>query len=567
MSARAERDCGLRGTWGFWRAPLLMALAEAVVFAVLMLIGLLLQEGVLANNVISQGIMCLGPLSGAWLALRLRPVSRQGLLWLLRDLAAAAALSVLLPAAAVLILGALGLGEALAVVGLGVGNILIMCLSSGPSFLFVRVVGRFWRKWQYLRRTRLVWGLTHSILVTVLCLMAPLALLYAVYIEVGAIGRLIAENPPTFWVAVLSNLLMTIVPAVAVTLAMVALALGMLSVPVGFFSFLAARRVTRRMETLAAATGSLRRGDYGARAVVQGEDEVAQLQRDFNAMADELERTLDDLRRERDRVAALLASRRTLLSGVSHELRTPVATLRGYVEPLLEGGEGNPPLSEPVRHDLEVMAGEIVRLQGLIDDLFTLARSEEGALALDCRPVALRPLIRDVADALAPLAWNSGRVEVAVIAAEDGAELWAVADEGRLQQVLLNLVRNGIRHTPPGGIVALAAGVFDDCDAGLGDGDSDGAGVGRIPDGGETVTLTVRDTGEGIAAEDLPFIFDRFYRGENGWRRDVNGAGLGLALAKELVEAMGGAIAVESKAGEGTCFRVTLRATTGPPAD
>src|SRR5262249_5601793 len=133
--------------------------------------------------------------------------------------------------------------------------------------------------------------------------------------------------------------------------------------PSALFSFLFARRTTRRLQTLTAATTALRAGDYRSRVPVEGEDEVAQLQANFNAMAEDLERAVRELREARDNVATLLRARRGLIAGVSHELRTPVATLRGYLDSVLGHWDGAPPPT--LRHDLEVMEREAVRLQGL----------------------------------------------------------------------------------------------------------------------------------------------------------------------------------------------------------
>ncbi|MGE5603179.1 MAG: ATP-binding protein, partial [Nitrososphaerales archaeon] len=276
---------------------------------------------------------------------------------------------------------------------------------------------------------------------------------------------------------------------------------------------------------------ALRAGNYSARAPVEGQDEVAQLQSDFNAMADELERSLHALQAERDRVASLLDARRTLVANVSHELRTPVATVRAALESSVDRWDETPP--EQLRANLEVMQGEVLRLQGLIDDLFTLSRADVGGLPIQCAPVNVGEVACRMVEALAPLAWRSGRVQVITDLPEGLPH--ASADEGRLEQVLANLLRNAIRHTPPGGIVVLRAAAATGC-----------------------VQIQVCDTGEGIAPEDLHHIWERFYRGENGRQRDAAGAGLGLALVKELTEAMGGTVAVESSAGEGSCFTVTL---------
>ena len=266
---------------------------------------------------------------------------------------------------------------------------------------------------------------------------------------------------------------------------------------------------------------------------VEGEDEVAQLQADFNAMAADLERATREIQAERDKVVTLLQSRRDLIANVSHELRTPVATIRGYLESALAGDGEVPTDDQGLRHDLVVMEGEVERLQGLIDDLFTLARAEVDGLALNLQPIDVGPLVRGRVEAMAPLAWHRGRVEVV---AEVPPELPAVlADPDRLEQVLVNLLRNGVRHTPPGGIVAVLVAVAEDC-----------------------VRIEVRDTGEGIPPGDMDLVWERFYRGAGARVKDNRGAGLGLALVKELTEAMGGTVEVESTVGQGSCFIVRL---------
>jgi signal transduction histidine kinase len=317
-------------------------------------------------------------------------------------------------------------------------------------------------------------------------------------------------------------------PASGVMLVLTLMALAVVLPPSAIFSFLFARQTTRRLEKLIAAATALRSGDYGARVSVTGEDEVAQLQADFNAMADTLESTLRDLQSERDTVGRLLQSRRELIANVSHELRTPVATVRVLIDSALERGQDASPL---LQHDLTVVQGEVTRLQGLIDDLFTLSRAEAGGLALDCRATDVGPVVKRMVEAIKPLAWQSGRVEVVADIQDLPA---ACVDAERLEQVLANLLRNGVRYTPPGGIVAAIARAEP-----------------------EHVVIEVRDTGHGIAPDDLPHIWERFYRGQKGDARE--GAGLGLAIVQDLIEAMGGSVSVESTVGQGSRFTVRLR--------
>jgi len=214
-----------------------------------------------------------------------------------------------------------------------------------------------------------------------------------------------------------------------------------------------------------------------------------------------------------------------------------VATLRGYLESTRAHWDGGPPPT--LRQDVEVMEREAIRVQALIDDLFTLARADVARLELRCAPADVGALARRSVEAVASLAWQSGRVEVVARVAPDLP--LALADTGRLEQVVRNLLQNAVRHTPPGGIVAVAAA-------------ADRA----------MVEVRVQDTGEGIAPDDLPRIWERFYRPEQSRSRATGGTGLGLALVKELTEAMGGTVAVASALGEGTLFTVRLpRASPG----
>jgi signal transduction histidine kinase len=233
------------------------------------------------------------------------------------------------------------------------------------------------------------------------------------------------------------------------------------------------------------------------------------------------------LQEQRDNVAKLLDERRELIANVSHELRTPVATLRGYLETMLIHWDGITRLD--IHRDLRVMEDETVRLHGLVEDLFTLSRAEVGKLELHCAPTDARELVRRVVDASAPLAWRSSRIEV--VADIPDCLPVVLVDAKRLEQILHNLLHNGVRHTAPGGIVAVMVMAEND-----------------------TIAFQVRDTGEGIAADDLPYIWKRFYQVKSS--RMGGGTGLGLALVKEWTEIMGGTTSVESILGEGSCFTV-----------
>jgi signal transduction histidine kinase len=161
-----------------------------------------------------------------------------------------------------------------------------------------------------------------------------------------------------------------------------------------------------------------------------------------------------------------------------------------------------------------------------------------GRLSLQCKPADVREIVRRIVDAGAPLAWRKNKID---LVAEASSEIPPVTvDPARLEQALQNLLHNGLRHTPPGGIIAIV--VFAELDA---------------------VVIQVKDTGEGIAPQDLPHIWERFYQSEGARTGLGGGSGLGLALVKEWVGAMGGTVEVESMLGEGSCFSIRLPLVQG----
>jgi signal transduction histidine kinase len=518
----------------FWRVGVLQALVEAFSVNAILMTGLLLSVRYVPSQVVQQGLFFLSPICALLCALRLR--TPQGRTWrcLLREFIAAISLSiglVSIACIAILTLAFVFQWGATLVDGSAADITLAALLTtgaSGPTFLVFRVGVWLWRGWGRLRRKRLLWALTHAHLTLVVIVVGLLTIFATIGVlsDSDASGRIELDVPA----ALVYDLTNMVLPAAGLLVILTVMTLAMVLPPSAIFSYLVSRRTTQRLQRLATAARAMREGDRGARVAVEGEDEVARLQSDFNVMAEELGRTLQDLEAQRDTIAGLLQSRRELVVGVSHELRTPVATVRAMLESALKQGKVRP---ASLRRDLEVMEGEVLRLQRLIDDLFTLSRLEVEQLTMTCRPTDVAPVVQRIVDAVAPLAWNSGRVEV--VAELPGEPPVACVDEARLEQILANLLRNGVRHTPPGGIVAVVATAEEDA-----------------------VKIEVRDTGEGIPAEELPHIWERFYRGESARTDDVRGAGLGLALVKELAEAMGGSVEVESTVGEGSRFVVRL---------
>jgi signal transduction histidine kinase len=519
----------------FWRVGLLQALFEAFLVGTALMLGLLLSMGHVPDYIIQQGLFFISLLCALLCALRLR--TPQGRWWerLLREGLAAVLLGIglVLTAGIIILVLALALRWEATVGGRAIGNTglaaVISMAGSGPALVACRVGVWLWHGWGWLRRRRLLWALTHAHLVLVVIAVLLMATLSAFSVA-GDFG-IEGEPESSNWaVALVNRITYVIIPGFGLLVVFTMMALAVVLPPSAVFSFFVSRKTTRRLQRLAATTRAMREGDRGARVKVEGEDEVARLQSDFNAMADELERTMRDLEAQRDMVAGLLQSRRELVVGVSHELRTPVATVRAMLESAIKQ-KGVRPAS--LRRDMEVMEGEVLRLQRLIDDLFTLSRLEVEQLTMACKPTDVAPIVQRIVDAMAPLAWSGGRVEV--VAELPGELPLACVDESRLEQILTNLVRNGVRHTQPGGIVAVVAAARQD-----------------------GVQIEVRDTGEGIPPEELSQIWERFYRGENARDDDGRGAGLGLALVKELTEAMGGSVDVESVVGEGSRFAVRL---------
>ncbi|NIV39841.1 MAG: two-component sensor histidine kinase, partial [Anaerolineae bacterium] len=232
--------------------------------------------------------------------------------------------------------------------------------------------------------------------------------------------------------------------------------------------------------------------------------------------ADQKQREVEDLRRN-------------LIAWAGHDLRTPLASIQAIVEALADGVVEEP---QTIDRYLHTAQREIRSLSHLIDDLFELAQIEAGGLPLDKSENSLSDLVSDTIESFSELA---ARREVTLEGRADPAVDPVVMDTQQIGRVLSNLVGNALRHTPPRGTVRVQA-------------------VAQ-PDGAR---VEIQDTGEGIPAQDLPHVFERFYRGEKSRSRATGGAGLGLAIAKGIVEAHGGSIDVESQPGQGTRFAFTL---------
>lgn len=517
----------------FFNTPPLQAILEAWLLGLVLLMVLSQLAGRVIASVLGNGWFVLAGGTGIWCVLRARIPTGSWRRQALGELGTGLVLSLSMLAGIMGLGSVLHLQDAWELAFAGRFPTVMLMLGTGPGFVATRIGLRVWWYWNRLRRRRMLWSLTHAHLTVVVVIWWVFGIGLVV---VGPLKEILSYD----WYSVdllptlAADLLNTLFPVLMVALVVTGSLLIAVLPPSALLSFWVARKTTRRLEQLTQATAAFRAGDYATRVQVQGEDEVAALQTDFNGMAEDLERTLNALKTERDKVTHLLEARRQLIASVSHELRTPLAVLRGYLDSIQRTWRDAPPATLP--QDLTVMEQELNRLQRLIDDLFTLSRAEAGGLALTLAPTDVAAVIQRCVTALAPLAWERERVE---LLADLPATLPLVlADAGRLEQVLNNLLRNALRHTPPGGLVIARAGLEDSPEA-------------------NRLRLEVCDTGEGVPSEDLPHIWERFYRGANA-NHDDRGAGLGLALVKELAEAMGGTVAVHSVVGEGSCFTVLL---------
>jgi signal transduction histidine kinase len=280
--------------------------------------------------------------------------------------------------------------------------------------------------------------------------------------------------------------------------------------------------LTDRIHLIDRAARAISRGKLDVRIEPHGRDEMADLSRTFNEMAVQLQAAEHKQR-------ALMNMRRDLIAWVSHDLHTPLASMRAIVEALSDGVAAD---ADTEQRYLATLQKDILELSELIDDLFQMTQLDAGGLALEYDQSSLVDLLSDTLESFRALAERQG-IDLIISAAPQVDTVYM--DTRRIGRVLNNLIGNALRHTQPGGSVHVDAE--------------------RIPGG---VRVQVADTGEGIAPEDLPFVFDRFYRSEKSRSRETGGAGLGLAIARGIVEAHGGEISVESVSGNGSTFSFTL---------
>jgi signal transduction histidine kinase len=298
----------------------------------------------------------------------------------------------------------------------------------------------------------------------------------------------------------------------------VSLALGIAAATVAaaLIAWLASTRIVRPVHDIAGAARRVSRGDYNARVAVAGDDELTILGRAFNDMAGSL--------------GTAEERRRRLLADVAHELRTPLATLDAHLEGLADG------VVEPSTATWQLLRGETARLRRLSEDISRVSQAEERQLDLQIERTEVLRLLGDATTAAGPAYAAKG---VALTLAPNGDAVAVSVDRDRIGEVFANLLENALRHTPTGGRVTLAAA-----------------------DNGDSVLVTVEDTGEGLDPGELDRIFERFYRTDTARSRDRGGSGIGLTISRALIEAHGGELWAESDGhGQGARFLIRLPRT------
>ena len=294
---------------------------------------------------------------------------------------------------------------------------------------------------------------------------------------------------------------------------------GGIAIALGYFL---TADLTDRIRHLEDAAHSIADGDLNTRISEKGQDEISDLAHSFNKMADQLHAA--EIKKQE-----IETLRRDLIAWVSHDLQTPLTSIRAILEAIADGVVDDP---DTVQRYLRTAQKDVASLSSLIDDLFQMAQLDAGGLSLDLAYNSISDLVSDTLESFSEPA-SRRKVGLRGSVAPGIDPVWM--DAQRIGRVLNNLVGNALRYTSEGGSVDV--------------------NVHESPQG---VLVEVSDTGEGIKETDLPFVFDRFYRGEKSRNRGTGGAGLGLAIARGIVEAHDGEITVSSSPGTGTCFSFTI---------
>jgi len=302
-------------------------------------------------------------------------------------------------------------------------------------------------------------------------------------------------------------------------------------IPSILLAALVARLISRRLAAIIEYAGKLAQGDFAARLDRSGRDELGVLSAKLNDTGAKLENMVRELDREHAELEKLERIRKDFVINVSHELRTPLASIQGYAETLLDGAIEDP------NHNVKfvgIIRQNAERLARLTSDLLTLSRIELGRQKFQFGSYYVNRLIEENVDSMRPIAEKKD-VRIRVETAAQHAEVFC--DSEAVHQMLSNLLDNAIKYTPEGGEITVAA---------------------RLLGGESLVRFEVRDSGIGIPSDELPRLFERFYRVDKARSRELGGTGLGLAIVKHLAKSQGGEVGVESTVNKGSTFWFTL---------
>ncbi|KAB2953280.1 HAMP domain-containing protein [Heliorestis acidaminivorans] len=300
----------------------------------------------------------------------------------------------------------------------------------------------------------------------------------------------------------------------------------------GFSAFLISRKVARPLTRLHKTAEEMRRGNYQQPLAVEGNDEIGRLGQTLHTLSQELAKTVETLEQKNQQLARGVQSMRDLAANVSHDLRTPLFLIQGYAEALRD----DMPRSAQERREMaEIILSETARMEGLVKDLMELARLESGYFHFEMAFFSPVQLVEELCHKMAGPAKDQGiqlHYGVPTKTTERSIvlqEIWA--DRSRIEQALINLLENALRHTPKGGEVRI-----------------------NLEPSQKGLIFSVADTGPGLTEEDVPRVWERFYRGDKSRSRQTEASGLGLAIVKAIVEGHHGQVGLENNPGKGARF-------------
>jgi signal transduction histidine kinase len=277
-------------------------------------------------------------------------------------------------------------------------------------------------------------------------------------------------------------------------------------------AFIFSRHLSQPLSKLSVAARQMASGDFDVKIQVPTGDEMEEVAHAFNYM--------------KESIKANEEARHKLVADVAHELRTPLSVLRGNLESMQEG------VIEPTQEAIVSLHDEVLRLSRIVQDLLNLGQMESGSFPLSLQPTKVDEVITRVTSVFAA---ETDARDIRLQTSIQGTLPSTQADPDRIAQVLVNLLANAVHHTPDGGEIRVLASHIDD-----------------------SIIVSVTDSGPGIVKDDLPHVFDRFYRTDSARDRATGGTGLGLAIAKGIITAHKGSIRVESEPGAGTTFMFSL---------